>query len=62
MCSTPYHGLTPACALADRSVALGLALRELQNIHPCTYVQGVLWYGVKHIAECTEVSQVLKYP
>jgi len=27
-------------------VALGLALRELQNIHPCTYVQGVLWYGV----------------
>jgi len=37
-------------------VALGLALRELQNIHPCTYVQGVLsfdlealdrWYGVK---------------
>jgi len=36
---TPYHGLT--------SVALGLALRELQNIHPCTYVKGVLWYGVK---------------
>ena len=28
-------------------MALGLALRELQNIHPCTYVQGVLWYGVK---------------
>jgi len=49
-------------------VALGLALRELQNIHPvptvldrgrivfsrrnwngvhpCTYLQGVLWYGV----------------
>ncbi len=36
-------------------MALGLALRELQNIHPCTYVQGVLsfdiealdrWYGV----------------
>ena len=23
--------------------------RELQNIHPCTYVQGVLWYGVKAI-------------
>ena len=27
-------------------MALGLALRELQNNHPCTYVQGVLWYGV----------------
>ncbi|MCH7570230.1 MAG: hypothetical protein IH919_06630 [Deltaproteobacteria bacterium] len=29
-------------------MALRLALRELQNIHPYTYVQGVLWYGVKH--------------
>ena len=28
-------------------MALGLALRELQNIHPRTYVQVVLWYGVK---------------
>jgi len=27
-------------------VALGLALRELYNIHHCTYVQGVLRYGV----------------
>ena len=27
-------------------MGLGLALRELQIIDPCTYVQGVLWYGV----------------
>ena len=27
-------------------MALGLALRELYNIHHCTYVQGVLRYGV----------------
>jgi len=27
-------------------MALGLALRKIQNIHPCTSVQGVVWYGV----------------
>ncbi len=29
---------------------------ELQNIHLCTYVQGVLWYGVKTDAEVVRIS------
>jgi len=39
------------------SVALGLALRELQNIHPCTYVQVVVWDGAN--PEFTCVALVL---
>ncbi len=41
-------------------MALGLALRELQNIHPCTYVQGVLWYGVKLLVEKGSLPSALQ--
>ncbi len=32
-------------------MAFGLALRGVQNIHPRTYVRGVMWYGVKAVGE-----------